>query len=457
VAGILLTVGSAALLFRHLGVVTSGRYVTVLALTSMITAITEIGLTTIGVRELAVGDDAAAARLMRNLLGLRLLLATAGMGAVVAFAVLADYTAAMVAGTFVAGIGVMGVAVQSTLGISLTVQLKFGWLTLLELLRQGVLVAGIVILVGLGAGLLPFLALQAPAALVALAATAWLVRRNVPMRPAFDAGQWRALLRDVLPFAAATVVVAVYFRAAMIVLGLVSSPTETGYFGASFRMVEVLLAVPSLLVGAAFPIFARAARDNHERLAYGVDRVFRISVLAGGCLLVGLVLGAPFAIDVVAGSRFAPSADVLRIQAVALALSFVATTLTYALLSLRRHREILVVACSALFVNVILVVILGDRWGADGAAVATIVAELVAVGTAALALRSASRAVLPGAGIFLRVAPAVAIGLLPWALPGLPSVVAALLGVALFSGAALVLRAVPAELWDVLPRRAAVR
>lgn len=54
VAGVALSVGSSALLFRHLGVVDSGRYVTVLALIAIVLGVTDVGLTTIGVRELAV-------------------------------------------------------------------------------------------------------------------------------------------------------------------------------------------------------------------------------------------------------------------------------------------------------------------------------------------------------------------------------------------------------------------
>ena len=63
--------------------------------------------------------------------------------------------------------------------------------------------------------------------------------------------------------------------------------------------------VPNMMVGAAFPIFARAARDDHDRLGYGVDRVFQASLVLGGLVVVALALGAPFAIDVVAGTSSA--------------------------------------------------------------------------------------------------------------------------------------------------------
>lgn len=444
--GVILTVISAALLFRHLGVVDSGRYVTVLALSSLIAGMTEIGLTAVGIRELAVRDAAGQRRLMANLLGLRLVLTLGGAAAAVIFALIAGYDSDMVAGVALAGVALVVVATQATLGISLMVRLRLGWLTALELLRQAVLVAGIIILVLIGAGIVPFVAAQIPAALVALALTAVLVRRDIPLAPGYDAAEWRALLRTILPFAAATIVAAVYFRASLLVLELVSTPRETGWFSAPFRITEVLLAVPSLVAGAAFPIFARAARDDRDRLAYGLGRVFQASLTLGACILVGLVLGAPFVIDVVAGSGFDPSVDVLRLQAVALMISFAATPLSYAMLSLRMHRAILAVSLTALTGNVVAVAILASSDGAMGAARGAIIGEVIGLSAAWAIVAIREPGIAPGAGPVVRVALAVGSGLAAALVPGLPTVVTAALGVAGFGLVAYMVGAVPPEL-----------
>ena len=118
-------------------------------------------------------------------------------------------------------------------------------------------------------------------------------------------------------------------------LSLVSSARETGFFGASFRVIEVLMSVPQLLVVSAFPIFVRAARDDSERLSYGVGRMFHAMLILGVAVALVLVLGAPFVIDVVAGPDFGPAAAVLRIQAVTLLVVFLVVPLVYALLRLR--------------------------------------------------------------------------------------------------------------------------
>ena len=310
--------------------------------------------------------------------------------------------------------------------------------------------AGIFVLVAADTGIVSFLALAGPSAFASLLLTALVVRGTVPLLPSFNVARWRALLREVLPFAAATIVAAIYFRASLIVLELVSTTSETGYYGVALRVTEVLLAVPNLLVGAAFPIFARAARDDHDRLSYGVDRVFQASVVLGGLLVVALSLGATFVIDVVAGDDFAPSAGVLRIQAVALMCSFATTTLFYALLSLRMHRAILFIACTVLVVNVVLAATLGAAYGADGAAYATLASEVVGLAVAlAVVRRSASvrgsvawRGRARG-GCRRRGAP-------PALVPGLPSVAAAALGSVIYVAAVWAVGAVPRELLEAI-------
>jgi O-antigen/teichoic acid export membrane protein len=444
-AGIAITALSAALLFRHLGVDDGGRYVTVIALVSIAAGLTDAGLTGIGMRELVDRDPSERDPLIRNLLGMRIVLGVVGLAGAVAFAVLAGYGSAMVIGTALAGAGMVIQTFQNTLAVHLMVDLRLGWVTILELVRQFVTVVGIVVLVLAGATLVPFLALLIPASLVAVGVTIWLVRGEVPMRPSFDWGEWRALMRDVLPFAALVLVTLVYFRLALIMLSLVSTTEDTGYFGASFRVTEVLITIPQLAAASAFPIFVRAARDDSERLAYGVGRMFHAMTVLGAGIALALVLGATFVIDVIAGPDFAPAAAVMRIQAVTLFVVFLVVTFNYALLSLRQHRTMLIIMGCALVLNAVGAGILGAAHGARGAALATMVADVIVLGATGWALWRLDFPVARWLTVVPRVALAAAAGGALWFAP-VPDVAKAVIGAAVFGLMLLILRAIPEEL-----------
>ena len=278
---------SAPLLIRHLGISDFGRYTTVLALVTVVNGLTDAGLMNIALREWASRRGEDRARFMRSLLGVRLELSAAGVAVGVLFALVAGYDSMLVVGTLVAGVGMVFTAVANLLTASLQGELRFGWVTVINLVRQVVAVALLVALVLAGAGLLPLLGSTSVAGVAALALAAMLVRGRMPLRPRFRDTQWWPLVRDTLPYAAAIAVNTFYFRITIVVMSLIAAAEETGYFATSFRVIEVLIGVPALAIGAAFPILSRSAHSDRDRFAYATARVVDLSVIAG----VGLALG----------------------------------------------------------------------------------------------------------------------------------------------------------------------
>ena len=273
-----------------------------------------------------------------------------------------------------------------------------------------------------------------------------LVHSAVALAPSFRTSRWRPLLRDVVPYALATAAGLLYFRVAVVLMSLVSTERETGLYSAAFRIVEVLMIVPQLAVGALLPILARAASDDHDRLAYGVDRSFRAAAVFGCGLAVVLAIGAPFAIAVVAGPDFAGAADMLRVQALGLGVAVVTSVFTYALLSLRLHRELLLANRNRALGQHCLTLVLGRAWGGMGAATAVVGAELcLAVGAVWLLVRS-SPALSPAWSFLPRVLAAGLATSVLAAIPGVPNVVLAIAGVVVYVALALALHIIPEEL-----------
>jgi O-antigen/teichoic acid export membrane protein len=311
----------------------------------------------------------------------------------------------------------------------------------------------VVALVVADAGLLAFLATPIPVALGLIGVTAWLVRRTIPLVPAFHPRAWWQLLRLVLPYAAASAVGAVYVNLVVVVTSLVSNDTETGYFGASFRVFMVLAAIPGLLIASAFPVLARAARDDRERLRYALQRLWDISLIIGTGSALLTAVGAGLAIAVVAGSDYEPAADVLRIQALALLASFLVATWGYALLSLAAFASLLLANAVALVLSAAFALLLAPDHGAQGAAVATVIGE----SSLALALGLLLMASRPDLRVQLEVLPkvivAAALGAAVVLVPSLPELVDLIVAGVVYVALLAVLRAVPPEVWYALRRR----
>ena len=107
VAGIVLGLATATLLLRHLGVEDSGRYVTVLSLVGIAVAVVDTGLNVTASSELALREPGDRRELVANALAQRLRIAPVALLLLVAFALLAGYPSEMVAGTALAGAGLL--------------------------------------------------------------------------------------------------------------------------------------------------------------------------------------------------------------------------------------------------------------------------------------------------------------------------------------------------------------
>ncbi|MEY2516567.1 MAG: hypothetical protein QOJ89_3925, partial [bacterium] len=213
-AGIALSLISTPLLVRHLGVKDLGGYVAVLSLVTIVALISDAGLTVVALREYAVRDEEGRRRLLSNVVALRFAMSLVGAVFATLFALVAGYSSSLLLGTVCAGIGVVLLSVQQTLTVPLAAQLRLGIVTGLDVLRQGLTVAGIVALVVGGAAVTAFLALQIPVGIGVLVVTILVLRGRIALAW-FERGEWPYLLRQILPVAAASVLAAFFYRIAI--------------------------------------------------------------------------------------------------------------------------------------------------------------------------------------------------------------------------------------------------
>ena len=451
-AGILLAAGTSVLLLRYLGVVDFGRYATVAALLGIVSGITDAGLTAVGARELAVREPADRAVVLRNLVALRLVVTPIGVAAAVLFALAAGYGSTLVWGTLLGGLGVLLVNTQATMMMPLSVELRLGALTAFEVARAALTLAGVGLLVALGAGLLPFFGVQAAVGAVVLAATP-LVLQRTGLLPAFDRPVARLLVREALPLAAALAMNVVYFRVLVILTSLLGTAEATGYFGTSFRIFEVLFGLPLLVLSVALPVLSVAGHEDEERLRYSLQRMTEVALLAAVLLVLAIVVLAEPAIVLLAGEDFRGAAPVLQIQAVALIGVFVGQTWQLGLVAVRRQSALGWANGIALALVVVLGLALIPPYGATGAAVAAVLGESALALLLLVFLRRARPGLVPRFGFAARVAVAGAIAT-PFLFVPIPPLAAAAGAAAAFLAAALAAGALPPELLAAFRRGA---
>lgn len=452
-AGITVGALTAVFLTRGLGLDDFGRYGTVAAILGIVSTVTDAGLTAVGSRELALRPPGRGREeLLRHLVGLRIVTSVVAVLVAVAFVAIAGYDRVMVLGTLLGGLGVLLVNTQATAMMPLSVELRLGRVTAVDLLKQ-VLTLGLVAALALaGASLLPYFAVQAVVGALVLLLTPRLIGGVRPMLPRLEWAAALALLREALPVAVAIAMNVLYLRLLVIMTSLLAGEQETGYYATSFRVLEMLIGLPTLVLSVALPVLSVAGAEDLDRLRYGLQRTFEVALVASAGLALATVVVAP-AVPVLFGDEFDGAVGMLQIQAWALIPLFVGQAFGIALIALRAQRALAIanVAAVALVLAVGLALIPGH--GGKGAAVTGVVTEAALALLLLLLLARAARSLVPALRFAWRPAVALAAGAAPLLVPGLGPVLGGALALGVFVAAALLLRAVPPEVAHALRRR----
>jgi O-antigen/teichoic acid export membrane protein len=451
--GMVATVASSAVVIRHLGLIDTGRFTTVTAMITIVVTVSDLGLTGIAVREYAVGKEGEGQQFLRHLLGIRLLIAVSGVAIAVLFGLLVGYPEVMILGTVIAGVGALGTVAQDACSVPLQVSLRFAWVAGIQLAMQVGVALEAVLLALAGAGLLPFFAMQIPVVIPAVIVTAIIGGRDARLTPKMNARKWRGMVARILPYSAAVVLSVLYFQVAQIMVSVLSTSTQTGYFGVAFRVLLALTTVPPLLVSTALPVLARAARDDEERFAYATRRLAETMLVAGCAVALALFLGAGFAVRVVAGPGFGPAVDVLRIQAIALLGTFVIGARGYSLLSLDRLRAMMISNGIALAVVLAVGLPLVSEYGAEGAAIAMVAAELTLAVCYEIALTRDRPQLRLAPDFLLRAGAATLVAGATATALGLSSLASAVVGLAIYVVLVATVGIVPPEIRQTLTIR----
>jgi O-antigen/teichoic acid export membrane protein len=448
-AALVFALATATLLLRHLGVEESGRYVTVMSLVGIALAIVDQGLNVSASKDLTMCPRDERRALLENVVGQRLIVAAFAWVVLVGFALVAGYPREMVVGTALAGGGIMLVAIGNSMLVPLTVDLRNAGIAFVEMLRAFIVLVGVLLLVVAGAKLDAFLALQILVGLTVLIMVPLLVGRAGVVRPRWDRVRQRALMRTALPIAAALVLGQVYFRLVIVLMSLISTPEEVGYFGGSLRAMEALIALPILVASVALPVMTAAAQENRARLRYAIEGLSEGAVIAGMLIILVTIRAADPVMRAIGGAEFEPAGNVLRIQVVALLFIALYQIWTVALVALGRQRQLIFTNAAGLAAVAIFAAILVPPLGAKGGAIASVSADIILAGLIYWRLHVSVGRVTVKTSFLIRVAIAAVASGVAMLLP-IGDIPAAILAAIVFLGVGLAVGMVPKELRDLV-------
>jgi len=177
--------------------------------------------------------------------------------------------------------------------------------------------------------------------------------------------------RDVLPLGAAVLLSALYFRIDVFFIERWQGLEAVGGYNAVFRLVEAMRLLPAAVMAVTFPMLVQA---TDTRL---VQRIGAALAIAGVVLALICALGSSVIVPLVYGRPYLYAAPTFAILSLALPLFFLNYALTHQVIGWDGQRAYLLIVTLALVTNVAANFTLVPVEGMIGAAIATLLTEVV--------------------------------------------------------------------------------
>lgn len=369
------------LLSRYLGPDLFGHYQVVIAFLLMLN-LTDLGISTISARHLSTGEHDPE-DVLGNVLSIRIVLTVISMALVVLVALVADYTRAEREGIAVASLSFPFMLLSNTYTAIFVARLRMEYAALAAVAQSLTSLGLMVVIAATSGGLIRMLVAYDLGFLANSAVCLYFARKFVRPTLSIDRALVRRIVRDTVPLGAAIILTSVYGRIDIVLLRSFTNGDSVGYYAFAYRAVDLAAPLSFLFIASVFPLLARYhAGAEHTEFRRLYQRSHDILTMAALSLLTMIFLFARPIVDAVGGGAYLPAVTNLRILAMAFGLIWLSNLADYGLIAVGQQRLSLYVAGVGLVVNLSSNAVLIPLYGAEGAAVATVLTELAVLAPA---------------------------------------------------------------------------
>lgn len=183
------------------------------------------------------------------------------------------------------------------------------------------------------------------------------------------------VLKEAYPLAMVGVLWVVYYRIDTIMLAGFTSMSEVGLYNGAYKMMEGLVLLPAVIMMAAFPRLSQYGVEKGAAFHSFFRKLFLLLLFLAFLITCTMYYLAGPVFDLVLGEEYARSIGIFKVLLVAIIAIYIGNLVTQAMIALDAQKVYMYVALVGAIVNICLNFFLIPRYGAIGAAWATVFTE----------------------------------------------------------------------------------
>ncbi|MDO8668169.1 MAG: flippase [bacterium] len=330
-----------AIMARYLREAGFGQYTTIITFLSFFGIMADFGLTLI-TSQMISRPEANQETLLNNLFSLRLVSAVLFLGLAPLVVFFFPYEAIIKVGVAITGLSFFFVALNQILVGFFQKNLTMAVVSVAEVVSRIILLAGIILTAWLNLGLLSIMAATVISSAISFIMHYWFSRRFVKIKWQINLAVWKEIIKKSWPLGLTIFFNLIYLRADILILSLLKSQNEVGLYGAAYKIIDVLTALPFIFAGLILPILSLAwANRDTERFNRVLQKALNLMFMLAAPLIIGAELVAEPLIVLVAGKNFAPAGGILKILILAVGFIFIGCLLAHAVIALDKQKKVI--------------------------------------------------------------------------------------------------------------------
>jgi len=363
---------------RHLQDVGFGKYSFALAFTSFFAIVSDLGLSILTIREVA-RDNELAGKYLGNISLFKFILSLIAFVLLVILINLMHYPPDTTLAVYIAGAYVIVTSFNQFFRSIFRAFEKMEYETLVRVFERVVIFSLVMAVIHLGYGLIEIVSAFLVGSLFGfLFSVLIVITKFIKPRFEIDLSFLKNATKEALPFGLTAIFVVIYFKIDTVMLSMMEGDAVVGWYNAAYNIIEGLSAlIAGSLSFAVFPLISRYAKSSRATLKKGYIMAFQLLFAAGLTISILVTIFADKIIILFYGPGYLNSIIALRILIWAFFLICISLISSTLLNSIDKQNIVAGGTGLGALVNVVLNLILIQYYSFKGAAIATVITEVL--------------------------------------------------------------------------------
>ncbi len=369
----------AAYTARYLGPDRYGTIGTAIALTSLFSFISDLGLNQLMIRDIA-RNRGLAKKYVGNIILIKLILTVLTFSAISLVVNILGYTDLTTSVIYLMTLYISLNAFNSIFNSLFQAYEKMEYLALSSIINSVLMLAGAFVVVSYGSGVIGFALIYVSVSLICLLYGVGVLYFKF-FKPGIevDLKFWRPTISEALTFGLNGLFVSLYYWSAPVMLSYSKGSEAVGWYNAAFRLILILLFLPTIMSITLFPLMSQfyvVARDNMQ---FAYLKNFKYMAMLAIPMGVGTTLLADQIILMIFGGGFINSAAALRVLVWSAVFIFLSSASTVLLQSSNKQRTLVKITSLCAVINITINVLLIPQYSYLGSSAAAAITEFSAL------------------------------------------------------------------------------